>query len=287
MLKKKNQKIAIGTAQFSNNYGITNNQIINQKNISNILKDGLSLQITTIDTAPEYYNVEKKLGKFNLENFDLITKTALNENDKIIDYKELESNIKKSFSNLNTKFLYALLIRSPVTLLKDKNLLDTILSFKNKNLISKIGYTLYDVEELERLYEYFKPDIVQIPYSIVDQRFEKKNWISKMHNDGVEIHVRSVFLQGLLLSDPNEIPHKFNKYKNFFKKLDFWIKENKVSKLQACLNSILNDKRISKIVIGINNRNSLHEINRIKKTSLYYPKWIKLNDKRIIDPREW
>ena len=174
MLKKKNQKIAIGTAQFSNNYGITNNQIINQKNISNILKDGLSLQITTIDTAPEYYNVEKKLGKFNLENFDLITKTALNENGKIINYKELESNIKKSFSNLNTKFLYALLIRSPVTLLKDKNLLDTILSFKNKNLISKIGYTLYDVEELERLYEYFKPDIVQIPYSIVDQRFEKK-----------------------------------------------------------------------------------------------------------------
>ena len=251
------------------------------------MKDGLSLQITTIDTAPEYYNVEKKLGKFNLENFDLITKTALNENGKIINYKELESNIKKSFSNLNTKFLYALLIRSPVTLLKDKNLLDTILSFKNKNLISKIGYTLYDVEELERLYEYFKPDIVQIPYSIVDQRFEKKNWISKMHNDGVEIHVRSVFLQGLLLSDPNEIPHKFNKYKNFFKKLDLWIKENKVSKLQACLNSILNDKRISKIVIGINNRNSLHEINRIKKTSLYYPKWIKLNDKRIIDPREW
>ena len=74
-----------------------------------------------------------------------------------------------------------------------------------------------------------------------------------MYYDGVEIHVRSIFLQGLLLENVSNLPKKFLRYKGFFEKFNLWVHKKKLSKLQACLGSILADKR-PKVVIGINSR---------------------------------
>ena len=181
MNKKQENKIVLGTAQFSNNYGITNNKFLSNYEIKNILEDALKFSIKTIDTAPNYEGVEKKIGKFNLKSFNLITKVSLIKNNSFISLNDLKHNIRNSLSNLNIDKIYAVLLRNPKELLRNKKLLDVLKEYKKKEKISKIGYTLYDVQELEELYKYFKPDIVQIPFSIVDKSFEKKNWISKMY----------------------------------------------------------------------------------------------------------
>ena len=108
-----------------------------------------------------------------------------------------------------------------------------------------------------------------------------------MHNDGVEIHARSVFLQGLLLTNVESLPRKFLKFKEFFKRFDIWSKKNKISKLEACLSPILDDERIAKVVIGINSRKNLALINKIKKKKVKWPKWLKLQNENLVNPSNW
>ena len=151
-MKKDNNKIALGTAQFSNNYGITNKKKFSSNAIRNILEKSIELKIKTIDTAPNYQKVEKKLGENNLEKFQLITKTSLLKNNRIIDKFTLKNEINKSFSNLKVNKFYAILIRNPKFLLENKNLLEEILVFKKKNKVLQVGYTLYHPEELDILY---------------------------------------------------------------------------------------------------------------------------------------
>ena len=286
-MKKDNNKIALGTAQFSNNYGVTNKKKFSSNAIRNILEKSIELKIKTIDTAPNYQKVEKKLGENNLEKFQLITKTSLLKNNRIIDKFTLKNEINKSFSNLKVNKFYAILIRNPKFLLENKNLLEEILVFKKKNKVLKVGYTLYHPEELDILYGFFKPDIVQIPYSIVDNRFDKSKWIDKMYEDGLEIHIRSTFLQGLLLCDFKKLPVKFIKYEKFFESFENWLNLNKISKLQACLNLPLQDKRIKKIVVGIGDLKNLEDINKITPINLKYPNWLFANNEKLLDPSKW
>ena len=108
-----------------------------------------------------------------------------------------------------------------------------------------------------------------------------------MHKDGVEIHIRSVFLQGLLLANLKNLPKKFDKYKEFFKRFENWFKENNISKLQACLVDVLLDKRIKRVIVGINSRQNLNEINNVRCKKLIYPDWLTLDDDYLIDPSKW
>ena len=101
MKREKENKIVLGTAQFSNNYGVTNKEFLNDYKIRKILQESLKFRIKTIDTAPNYKGVEKKLGMFNLKSFKLITKVSLKKNNKTLSSNNLNQNIKNSLSTLN------------------------------------------------------------------------------------------------------------------------------------------------------------------------------------------
>lgn len=281
-------KIILGTAQFSNDYGITNKQKLTKININEIIKEARNFQVNMIDTAPDYKDVERKLGLHNLLNFKIISKIALIDKNIPLDIKKVENNILSSLKNLRLKKLYAILVRNPLNILKNKPLLNKILLLKEKGLIEKLGFTLYNPGELDKLYDLLKPDIVQIPHSIIDNRFDKKGWINKMYEDNVEIHVRSVFLQGVLTEDFKNLPNFFLQFKEYFFKFDSWLEQNKISKLEACLNHSIKDNRISKIVVGINSKKNLKEVLRVKHLKkLQFPVWLSSNDKNLIMPSRW
>ena len=79
---------------------------------------------------------------------------------------------------------------------------------------------MYNPEELDVLYSFFKPDIVQIPYSIIDNRFEKSKWIDKMYEDGVEIHIRSIFFKDYFYLILKNYQQSLLNTKNFLKVLN-------------------------------------------------------------------
>ena len=281
-------KIILGTAQFSNDYGITNKEKIKKKDINEIISEAERQEINMIDTAPDYSGVEKTLGANNILNFKIISKVSLANKNRLICSKKLENNILNSLKNLGINKFYAILIRNPLNILKNKTMIKNILFLKEKGLVEKLGFTLYHPDELDKLYNLFRPDIVQIPHSIIDNRFDKRGWINKMHEDNVEIHVRSVFLQGVLLEEFNNLPKFFSQYKDYFFKFDSWLKKNNISKLEACMNHSIKDNRISKIVVGINSKKNLKEVTGVKYLKkIKFPAWLSSDDKGLIMPSKW
>ena len=60
-------------------------------------------------------------------------------------------------------------------------------------------------------------DIIQIPFNIFDRRLLESGMIDILHDQGIEIHSRSVFLQGLLLMSEKDRPSIFTKWNKLWK----------------------------------------------------------------------
>ncbi len=281
-----NNKIILGTAQFGNKYGVTNNRNLNRKKSNLILTHAISKQINTLDVSPDYKNFEI-FDKSKLQKIKIISKFDPEERVKNIEKNHLFNKIEKDLKLLNSNYLEGLLFRKPVLLINNRNLWDQALFLKEKGIIEKIGYTVYSPDELDIVIKNFKPDIVQLPFNILDRRFENMGWLDKLYNMSIEVHVRSVFLQGLLLVNYQNIPRKFSNFSQEFLRFDLWIKSMNISRLDACLNFVNNDNRISKIIVGVVSLKQLKEILSCKKVIVRYPKNLMSKNEKLINPKYW
>ena len=141
---------------------------------------------------------------------------------------------------------------------------------------------------MKKIIKNYKINVVQVPYNIFDQRLKESNLINTLKNMNIELHVRSIFLQGLLLLKKNKIPKKFLKWQDKFNLWYKFLKKNKTTALSECLNFVFSNKDIDKIVIGINSIDHLKEIVLLKKNFVKRNfETFKSKDVNLIDPRKW
>ncbi len=283
-------KLAIGTAQFGANYGISNNSgQINSIDAEDILKFATSCKIDTIDTAIAYGESEKILGEIGVENFRVVTKLPEIPCNYGILQKWVDLKVDSSLMNLRVKILSGLLLHRPEQLLdKDKKDLCSILTnLKSRGKVKKIGFSIYNPEELDLLLEVLKPDIVQVPYNILDRRLDTSGWLQRLFEEDIEIHIRSIFLQGLLLMNSDSRPDKFNKWQSIWNQWDRWLDKYDLDPVQVALSFALFDSRISRVIVGIDDLEQLKEIVSTAKKSSEFPDAFYIKDKRLIDPSKW
>ena len=133
--------------------------------------------------------------------------------------------------------------------------------------VEKIGYSLNDPFELEKLLELgYYPDIIQVPFNYFDRRFEEQ--IKKLKNIGCEIHTRSAFLQGLFFMQTKNMSSFFNPVKSIISELQDSYKE---SLSKVLLNYCLLQEGIDKVVIGVNDSNQLLENLNVKRSTEILP----------------
>ena len=283
-------KIALGTVQFGFDYGIANSsgqiQMSEAKKIISYASDN---GIKTIDTAIAYGSSEQCLGKIGMNDFQVVTK--LPEIPKNCGNLKVwaENQLKGSLLNLKINKLSGLLLHRPDQLFdKDKrNLWEILQKFKAKGYVNKIGFSIYNPDDLTRLCQFYSPDIVQAPYNIFDRRLDESGWLKRLSDENIEIHIRSIFLQGLLLMNLNSRMEKFNEWSNLWIDWEKWLIENDCTPVQASLSFALSDDRISKIVVGVDNLIHLKEIVGAAEAPGIFPKSFKVNDKRLLNPSEW
>jgi len=90
-------------------------------------------------------------------------------------------------------------------------LIHALANLKDEEYVEKIGVSIYSPDELEVVCNKIKIDLVQAPLNVVDRRMETSSWLDRLKDDGVELHTRSAFLQGLLLMQRSKIPQKFSR----------------------------------------------------------------------------
>ena len=141
---------------------------------------------------------------------------------------------------------------------------------KKDNLIKKIGFSVYGVKQLNDLIKIYKPDIVQLPLSIFDNRFRKKNILKKLQEKKIEIHIRSIFFQGGLTCNYQTLNKKLSFPKIFFSRWKNWLKRRNINKIRGAL-SILYKLKNVKVVVGVENRDQLIEINKEINKKIHKP----------------
>ena len=284
-------RIALGTVQFGMSYGVAN-QVgqITYKDGKAIIKEAKKAGVDTLDTAILYGRSEEVLGKIDVSEFRVITKLPEIPQNKNIKATILQS-INDSLDRLKINCLTGILLHSPLQLLETgfDIIFSTLEELKRNGLVEKIGFSIYSPNDLDRLWNNFKPDIVQAPFNIFDQRLLHSGWLQKMHRTGVEIHVRSVFLQGLLLMDHDIRPAKFQKWAQVWSRWHNWLKAQNISAIQAALDFVLSQKEIDKVVIGVDSLQHLKEIlqvaNHSKNVDLNNVTFT--NDELLINPAHW
>lgn len=287
-------KIVIGSAQIGMKYGILNSRKINNKEFRKIEKLILLSDINYVDTAIDYGLSEKILGNSKLNKLNIITKINLTKNiNTKIKKKNLNFFLKKKIDSslkiLNRKSLYGILIHNSADLngTIGKNYIKILNEYKKKKLIKKIGVSIYDPSELKKIWKFWKPDIVQAPFNVFDQRLETSGWLDILKKSKVKVFVRSCFLQGLLLANCNSL-FLNNKIEFELKKFRTWCDKKKISPLKACIYFVKQFKKIDFAIFGFNNYLQLNEIIKVfrSKSKIQIPRF-KTNYHYLIDPRKW
>ena len=133
-----------------------------------------------------------------------------------------------------------------------------------------------------------KPDILQFPLNIVDDRINKVEF-EKLKKKKISLHARSVFLQGLLLKNQKYLPKRFKKLRKVWQEYDERCFSSNSNKLETCLGEVLSNSYINKIVIGFNSFFQFKEIEKIKKTKkkFIFPNLSKNQKTFLINPYKW
>jgi len=286
-------KIALGTVQFGIDYGV--NSVAGQvdpKEVKKIFSYAHSTNIGLLDTAPAYGNSEKILGRVNVSNFKVVTKTRhfdsleINNND----VKLLNNDFHHSLKDLKQDSVYGVLVHNADDLLKpgSEKLFDQLKELKQAEKIVKIGVSVYDHIQLQSILDNFDIDLVQLPFNILDRRMIDNGVLATLRSKGVEVHARSVFLQGLLLMSEQDRPDKFNRWSGLWGIWHEWLNDNQITALEVAIRHAISMPEISKVLVGVDNVDQLKEIVTASSGVLpNIPDEMFTNDIDLLNPSNW
>ena len=284
-------RLSLGTAQFGFDYGISNKSGKTELNeVGKILSFAKRNGIKSIDTASVYGESETVLGKYDINDFEVVSKLPSLESNSNNTYDWTIEKFKDSLRCLKIDCLYGYLIHNPNDLISNQgqNIFRALMELKDQKLVKKIGVSCYNQNEVNEIISKYNLDIIQLPLNIIDRRFEKNGLLKKLKQLDIEIHTRSCFLQGLLLMKIEDVSQRFPHSSNIFKVWHEWLHQNNISSVEACLKYPLSIKYIDKVVVGIEKLDHLVEILDFysKKRSFSFPD-VSSNNENLINPSKW
>ena len=257
------QAIVLGTAQFGLTYGVANktgqlSRELAAETVAIARRGGIS----TLDTAIAYGQSESVLGAVGVGDMQVMTKLPPLPPGCVDVDGWVEGQVVGSLDRLRVSHLHGLSFHRPEQLLegKGRELYGAARSLQARGIVEKIGISIYQPEDLQRLLVDYRFDMVQAPCSFFDRRMLASGWLDRLDKMGCELHARSVFLQGLLLMAASERPHHFQRWQALLGHWDAWLADVGLTALQASLRYVLSVPGIKKVVLGVDGPRQLEEI---------------------------
>jgi aryl-alcohol dehydrogenase-like predicted oxidoreductase len=278
--------LVLGTAQLGMDYGVTNltGQPSNSEAAS-MLALAKRSNIATLDTATAYGDAESRLSELGFSSeFDIVSKFQCIHGKRF--------SVQPHLNRLNLSSIYGMLFHNANQLANaiGKQNLDELRAFKEEGLVSKIGFSAYHIEEIEVALDCFSdPDIIQIPSHALDFRVLDSSILTDLNSKGVEIHVRSVFLQGLLIAKPSSFTNGQHSFLyETLERIAHEAEKTRQSVMQFLLNQVRIHPNVSSILIGANSRLELEQILCAWNSPIVESERILHNlDYKHLDPRNW
>jgi aryl-alcohol dehydrogenase-like predicted oxidoreductase len=294
------QKLGLGTAQFGLDYGLTSQGVpVGEEDVGRILVLARASAISLVDTAPAYGSSEAVLGRglarlnpIEAVRFRIVTKLpSLRKAATTADKLALaQQSLDSSLARLGCRCIYGLLLHDPEDLHGHHShaLVDLLHRWKEEERVQRVGLSVYEAHQIEDALKVCKPDLVQLPISVFDQRLLASGHLLALRREGCEIHARSVILQGLLLMDETELPRRLASAACHLTRYRASLGRVRVSPLAAALGFVRSIPEIDHIVVGVHSSRHLTEclIAIEQPCPLDFTEFA-LNDLNIIDPRRW
>ena len=282
-------RIVLGGAQLGLPYGILNGgETLSREEVARILDTAAGHGIDAIDTAIAYGQSESVIGETAQNRFKIISKLPPIPLDVSNVSQWVRTQVDASLSRLKCTSLDALLLHrsQDLTDAHGAELYAAINSLKVEKIIQRFGVSIYTPDELNGIIETFDIDVVQAPLNVFDRRI--LGVIDQLTTLNIEVHVRSIFLQGVLIAKPENRPQRFQPWSDHFARFDEWVLSSGVSAMACCLGFALQQSGVAKLVIGTTSPESLTEImTSIPNMKLEVPADLQSSSEQLIDPRVW
>lgn len=285
-------RIALGTVQFGLDYGVANQRgRVPLEEAAAIVRQAGAHGIDTLDTAIAYGDSENTLGQVGVAGWKIVTKLPALAPGCADTAGWVAAQIEGSLRRLGVGRLHGVLLHSPTQLLgkpQGAQLFKALENLKREGLARKIGISVYGPDELDALWPEFPFDLVQAPYNIVDRRLAASGWLARLHRAGAEVHVRSVFLQGLLLMPAQTRRARFGQWQDVWSKWDGWLRSENLNPVRACLAFALARPEIDRVVVGVDSAAQLAEILSLSQGEpIDFPVGIESRNPDLINPSQW
>lgn len=284
-------RLILGSAQFGQLYGISNaGNIVDRKAAARILDVAYGLGIRFIDTAAVYGDSERLLGLSGARRFAVVTKLPripVQTNDvKGWAKKTLGQSLKK----LRISAAHAVLVHDADELLgrSGEKLYAALLDLKREGMSEYIGASVYSEVQVRKLSQQYVLDVVQAPNNPLDHRFTASAWREHSNSSDSKLHIRSIFLQGLLLLDEKEQCRLFPEWRGLWGEWATWLKKTDQTAVGACVRYAAMQAHAAGVVVGVLSAAQLTELAlELDKTTSAIPKFFSTQDLGLINPGLW
>lgn len=285
-------KLILGTVQLGIPYGINNHTgQPNQSTANAILSSAWEGGIRLLDTAESYGNAQQVIGHYHAGQsvpFDVITKLKPGKQPT-----EVRSSLIEDIKLMNVDSLYGFMFHHLDVFKKNVSALDDLKSMKAEGLIKRIGVSVYSNVELEYVLNFPEINLIQLPFNMLDNWYQRGESIKKAKEKGIEIHVRSVFLQGLFFMKEDEIPVKLNPLVPFLRQLGNICQEFNMTMEMAAMAYALARPEIDKVLIGVETpaqlQNNLNQITQLQISNdfILAVEEIYVSETELLSPVNW
>ncbi len=253
-------KLGLAAAQFGLDYAASNPRgRPPEDEVRDILQIGARAGVGVLDTVVGG-RTERVIGELGPRPspYRMVIKTA--RCDRGPDFIEAEA--RASLARLGVERGYGLVVEQAGDLFGPNGpaMWDRMKALRDQGLVDRIGVSVYASDDPVGLARRFRPDIMQVPASLLDQRLIANGALAEMAEMGVEVHLRSIFLQGLLFLPPDRVPAPLQSASRGLSRVRRMIAEGRSDPLQAALGFALARPEASVVIVGVNTAAELQAV---------------------------
>ena len=253
-------KLAIGAAQMGMDYGIANRTgQVSVPEVVRILDQARQEGIDTVDTAVAYGSSEQALGEAGVQDLRVVTKIGPIPEHCTDAASWVIETVRASCRRLRSASVHGVLLHRVQDLAGNHavGLARGLHAAVSCGLATVAGVSVYSPEDLEFAVGKLQVGLVQLPRNPLDKRFDRAGWLDRLKDAGVEVHVRSIFLQGLLTMPTPDVETRFGRWSDLLARWRSWVEQSGLSPVEVCIADAMAEPSIDRIVVGFDSRQQL------------------------------
>jgi aryl-alcohol dehydrogenase-like predicted oxidoreductase len=274
-------KLGLGSAQFRLDGGAPVRGRSAETEVGDILAIAARSGLSVLDAATASGQGEAVIGERMPKPcpFRVIVKTG--RVDRGPDHVEAEARASLRRLGLPSAEAIVVQIAGDLGGPHGADVWERLLQLRDEGLFERVGVSVYASDDPLGLVRRFAPDIIQAPASLLDQRLLVDGTLARLADIGVEVQIRSIFLQGLLFLPPDRVPGPLKGAASRLSRVRRMIAEGRSDPLQAALGFALSRPEAASVIVGVT---SAPELQAIVAAAMSPPPDLDWDDMALDDP---